>query len=120
VYHDSCYLGRYNGRYAQPRALLDRTGLARAEAGRHGANALCCGGGGGQMWLESDPQTRINQLRLDEMVASGAGLVATACPYCLLMFDDAIRTRGLGERMQVKDLAEILVERLAPAAPEAN
>jgi Fe-S oxidoreductase/nitrate reductase gamma subunit len=120
VYHDSCYLGRYNGLYAQPRALLDRTGLARAEAGRHGANALCCGGGGGQMWLESDPQTRINQLRLDEMVASGAGLVATACPYCLLMFDDAIRTRGLGERMQVKDLAEILVERLAPAAPEAN
>lgn len=110
AYHDSCYLGRYNQIYAAPRALLDRLGMRRVELARHGATSFCCGGGGGQMWQETDPATRINQRRLDEAIAAGVDTVATACPYCLLMFDDAVRSRGLTEQMQVLDIAEMLAQ----------
>jgi Fe-S oxidoreductase/nitrate reductase gamma subunit len=108
AYHDSCYLGRYNDIYSAPRALLDGLGGPRVELARHGADSFCCGGGGGLMWQETDPDKRINQRRLDDVIASGADVVATACPYCLLMFDDAIRTKGLGDRIRVMDIAEIL------------
>jgi Fe-S oxidoreductase len=75
-------------------------------------NAFCCGGGGGQMWLETDPNTRINHRRLDNVLAAKAEVVATACPYCLLMFDDAIRSKGLGDQVQVMDVAEVLAKQL--------
>jgi Fe-S oxidoreductase/nitrate reductase gamma subunit len=112
TFHDSCYLGRYNNIYSQPRQLLDRAGVSLTEMKRSKANALCCGGGGGQMWMETDPETRINNLRLTDALAIGADTVATACPYCLLMFDDAIRSTGAGERIRVLDVAEVLAERL--------
>ncbi len=108
TYHDSCYLGRYNGIYDQPRQLLDQAGVQRVEMARQGENSFCCGGGGGQMWLETDANTRINHRRLADSLDVKAEVVATACPYCLLMFDDAIRSKGLGDQIKVMDIVEIL------------
>jgi Fe-S oxidoreductase/nitrate reductase gamma subunit len=108
TYHDSCYLGRYNGIYDQPRQLLDQAGVQRVEMARQGENSFCCGGGGGQMWLETDANTRINHRRLADSLDAKAEVVATACPYCLLMFDDAIRSKGLGDQIKVMDIVEIL------------
>jgi Fe-S oxidoreductase/nitrate reductase gamma subunit len=110
TFHDSCYLGRYNGVYDAPRNLLDKAGVNRVEMARHGANSFCCGGGGGQMWLETDAETRINHRRLGDALDAKADVVATACPYCLIMFDDAVRSKGLGEQVKVMDIAEVLVE----------
>lgn len=111
-FHDSCYLGRYNEIYAQPRELLESVPeIDILELERRQANGFCCGGGGGQMWMETDPDTRINQRRLDEVVSNGqTNGVVTACPYCLIMFDDAIRSKGIGDTIQVKDIAEVLAE----------
>jgi Fe-S oxidoreductase/nitrate reductase gamma subunit len=112
TYHDSCYLGRYNEIYKAPRGLLDKANISRVEMSMCEENAFCCGGGGGQMWLETDPNTRINHRRLDHVLAAKADIVATACPYCLLMFDDAIRSKGLGDQVQVMDVAEVLAKQL--------
>ncbi len=108
AYHDSCYLGRYNQIYQAPRDLLKLAKLNPIELPRKGENSFCCGGGGGQMWLETDPNTRINHRRLAEALQVKTEVVATACPYCLLMFDDAIRSKGVGEQVQVMDIAELL------------
>jgi Fe-S oxidoreductase len=107
-YHDSCYLGRYNGIYLQPRQLLRSAGVDQVEMARRGEDSFCCGGGGGQMWLETDANTRINHRRLNDALEVKAKVVATACPYCLLMFDDAIRSKGMGEQIEVMDIAEVL------------
>ena len=112
TYHDSCYLGRYNGIIAQPRQLLDRSNLQRVEMRRSKQESLCCGGGGGQMWFETDAETRINHLRLEDARATQAEMVATACPYCLIMFDDALRSKGLSDQIQVLDIAEVLAKDL--------
>lgn len=112
AYHDPCYLGRYNQTYDAPRKLLDQANTTRVEMPRCGEDSFCCGGGGGQMWLETDPNTRINHRRLDDALDAQADIVATACPYCLLMFDDAIRSKGLGEDIQVLDIAEVLERQL--------
>ena len=112
AYHDSCYLGRYNQIYTAPRNLLAQAKVETTELARSGENSFCCGGGGGQMWLETDANTRINHRRLSDAVQAGCASVATACPYCLLMFDDAIRSKGLSEKMQVLDVAEILEKQL--------
>ncbi|MGW8225487.1 MAG: heterodisulfide reductase-related iron-sulfur binding cluster [Anaerolineales bacterium] len=110
--HDSCYLGRYNQIYTQPRQLLSQTNQNWVEMKRSGENSFCCGGGGGQMWMETDANTRINHRRLSDAIETGAEIVTTACPYCLLMFDDAIRSKGLGDQIQVLDLAEIMVNQI--------
>jgi Fe-S oxidoreductase len=111
-YHDSCYLGRYNQIYAEPRRLLEGAKVSTVELPRHGKDSFCCGGGGGQMWMETDANTRINHRRLDDALQAKTDIVATACPYCLLMFDDAIRSKGLSEQIQVMDIAEILEKKL--------
>ncbi|MBN1312621.1 MAG: 4Fe-4S dicluster domain-containing protein [Anaerolineae bacterium] len=108
TYHDSCYLGRYNQIYDQPRALLDRTGVSRVEMRRGRGNGFCCGGGGGGMWMEISHETRINQHRLDDALAVRADVIAAACPYCLLMLDDAVRSRRLEKSIQVMDVSEIV------------
>ncbi|NIS81198.1 MAG: 4Fe-4S dicluster domain-containing protein [Anaerolineales bacterium] len=111
AYHDSCYLGRYNEIYTQPRNTLDSVpNLQRVEFERTMEDGFCCGGGGGHMWMEIDPNTRINHRRLAEAVEVDADIVVTACPYCLIMFDDAIRSKGVGEQISVQDIAEILAE----------
>jgi Fe-S oxidoreductase/nitrate reductase gamma subunit len=113
AYHDSCYLGRYNQIYAAPRQLLKGARLDPIELPRHRENSFCCGGGGGQMWMETDPNTRLNHRRLADALQVKADVVATACPYCLLMFDDAIRSKGLSEQVQVMDIAELLERQLS-------
>jgi Fe-S oxidoreductase len=79
---------------------------------RMGENSFCCGGGGGGMWLETNANTRINHRRLKEAQDTKAKVVATACPYCMLMFDDAIRSKGIGEQFKVMDIAEVLSAQL--------
>ncbi len=115
AYHDSCYLGRYNQIYTAPRQLLAQANVTTTELARQKQNSFCCGGGGGQMWLESDAEVRINQQRLQDVLKASSNVVATACPYCLLMFDDAIRSKGLGEQLQVLDIAEILDRQFSSA-----
>ena len=112
TFHDPCYLGRYNQVFDQPRQLLSDTNLNWVEMDRSNENSFCCGGGGGQMWMETDANTRINHRRLSDAVDTGAQVVATACPYCLLMFDDAIRSKGMGDQIEVMDLAELIVDQL--------
>jgi Fe-S oxidoreductase/nitrate reductase gamma subunit len=110
AYHDSCYLGRYNQVYDAPRSALDAVpGMRRLELTRRRENGFCCGGGGGHMWMETDPNTRINHRRLAEVLeADEANIIATACPYCMIMLDDAVRSKGLTEQIRVQDIAEIL------------
>jgi len=112
TYHDSCYLGRFNQIYNQPRSLLEYVKIDTVEMPRNGQDSFCCGGGGGQMWMETDADTRINHHRLNDALETKADIIATACPYCLLMFDDAIRSKGIGDQIKVQDIAEILVNKL--------
>ncbi|HEY44755.1 MAG TPA: 4Fe-4S dicluster domain-containing protein [Anaerolineae bacterium] len=111
TYHDACYIGRYNQIFDEPRNILTHIpALELTEMPRNRKKAFCCGGGGGHMWMEIDPNTRINHRRLAEAVDDAkADVVVTGCPYCLIMFDDAIRSKGLGEEVAVKDIAEILI-----------
>jgi Fe-S oxidoreductase/nitrate reductase gamma subunit len=113
-YHDSCYLGRYNNIYDEPRSILNSLpDLAPVELPRSKRNAFCCGGGGGHMWMEIDPATRINHRRLDEVVNQAhADTVVTACPYCLIMFEDAIRAKGMSESVHAMDISEVIINHL--------
>ena len=110
TYHDACYIGRYNKIYDEPRDVLGSIpALKLTEMPRHREHAFCCGGGGGHMWMEIDPNTRINHRRLAEVTDDAkADVVVTGCPYCLIMLDDAIRSKGLVEEVAVKDIAEVL------------
>jgi Fe-S oxidoreductase/nitrate reductase gamma subunit len=108
TYHDSCYLGRYNQIYKQPRSLLNDAHVSTVEMRRKEEDSFCCGGGGGQMWMETDTNTRINHRRLEDALEINADIIATACPYCMLMFDDAISSKGIGEQVEVLDIAEVL------------
>jgi Fe-S oxidoreductase len=105
AYHDSCYLGRWNGIYAAPRAILERIpGVRLVEMRRSRREGMCCGAGGGRMWMEED-QPRINHRRVDQAVETGATRVATACPFCLTMFDEGIAARQAQDRVAVDDIA---------------
>jgi Fe-S oxidoreductase/nitrate reductase gamma subunit len=112
TFHDPCYLGRHNGLIREPRAVL-RAALAGKpkELGRHGDDSFCCGAGGGLMWTEESLGTRINHLRTDEVIASGAPLAAAACPFCLTMLRDGLKDKGR-EDIAVQDIAQIVAERL--------
>lgn len=108
TYHDPCYLGRYNGIYDSPRDLLETAGFNLAEVPRRKAEAFCCGGGGGRMWLEEGEGERMNNVRADEILAVSPDIAAVACPYCLTMLKDGIDARDAGDRVQVMDIAEVL------------
>src|SRR3990172_7957698 len=110
TFHDSCYLGRYNNIYKSPRKLLEGAGINMVEMKRQKEDAFCCGGGGGGMWMETDANTRINHRRLQDALDVKADVVATACPYCLTMMEDAVNSKGLGNEVRVLDITEILVE----------
>lgn len=111
TYHDPCYLGRHNGIYDEPRAILEAIpGLVLAEMGRCRDHALCCGGGGGGLWAEVPINERFAVLRVKEALATGAEVLAAACPLCIAMFEDAIKVLELEDRLQVKDVAELLFE----------
>ena len=109
TYHDSCFLGRYNGIYDQPRNILKAVpGLKLAEMERNRERSFCCGAGGARMWMEEDIGERINNMRTDQAIATGAAGVALACPFCLTMLSDGIKDRKKDEEMQALDVAEIV------------
>ena len=111
TFHDSCYLGRYNDIYEQPRKLLDQVpGLDRVEMERSLQNGFCCGAGGGRVWMEEHQGTRINQFRIDQAMEVKPDTIVSACPFCLMMFKDGIAEKGYEDNLKAVDLAEILAE----------
>jgi Fe-S oxidoreductase/nitrate reductase gamma subunit len=115
TYHDSCYLGRYNDIYHEPRQIVKALSEKQVELPRHGTNSFCCGGGGGHMWMEENPEKRVNNRRVDELISCGADCVATACPYCLTMFEDGLKAKQAEEKIKAKDISEIVAEALGQA-----
>ncbi|MDI6725501.1 MAG: heterodisulfide reductase-related iron-sulfur binding cluster [Smithellaceae bacterium] len=109
TYHDSCFLGRYNGIYEAPRQLLNGIpGVKTVEMARRRTRSFCCGAGGGRMWMEEDQGERINDLRTDEAIAVSATGIVVACPFCLTMMADGIKDRGKEEMMAACDIAELI------------
>ncbi len=110
TYHDSCYLGRYNEIYAEPRAVVGSIpGVQMKEMTRNQAKGFCCGAGGGRMWLEEHGE-RINMNRTEQALETGANLIVTACPFCLTMLEDGTKAKDVVETVKTKDLAEVLWE----------
>src|SRR5213083_3639331 len=113
VFHDSCYLGRYNGIMGAPRrAAAAVPGLSVIDPPNARERGLCCGGGGGHMWMEVKSAKRVNIIRTEELLATGARTVATACPFCLAMLDLGRKVVGAEERLAVKDVSELIAESL--------
>ncbi len=110
TYHDPCFLGRYNDGYDAPRALLEALpGAEAVEMVRYRRESFCCGAGGARMWMEESLGSRINQARCTEAQATGADLIATACPFCKTMLGDGIKELAI-DGMEARDLAELIVE----------
>lgn len=113
TYHDPCYLGRHNSVYDAPREVLQAIpGLEFIEMDRIKQQSMCCGGGGGGLWMEKLKGERLSDLRIEQALATGASVLATACPYCIVMFEDSIRTLNVDDKIKVKDVSELLLESL--------
>ena len=114
TYHDPCFLGKQNGIFDEPRHILKSiSGVTFIDFDRSRENSLCCEGGGGRMWVEaSDQGPRLAEIRVRDAVEIGAEILATACPFCLLTLEDALKTTGNEEKLRVMDISEILVEAL--------
>jgi Fe-S oxidoreductase len=114
TYHDPCYLGRHNGIYEAPRrVLLSIPGLKLVEMPDNRERSLCCGGGGGGAWCDTPRSRRLDVLRVEQALGTGAEVIATACPYCTRMLNDAVRELGVQNKIAVRDLAELLVQSMA-------
>jgi Fe-S oxidoreductase len=113
AYHDSCYLGRYNDVYDAPRETIRRAlpVVNLVEPARHRDRGLCCGAGGGRMWMEEKTGKRINAERTEELLATGADTIALACPFCMTMINDSVKSRDAS--VNVVDIAEVVADRLA-------
>ncbi len=115
TFHDPCYLGRWNGEFAAPRRVLESIdGVRLSEMERHGDDALCCGGGGGRMWMETPADERFSDLRVQEALATGASVIATACPFCVSCLEDSLKGQRLKD-LRVMDVAEIAAHSLDQA-----
>ncbi len=112
TYHDPCFLGKQNGIFDEPRQILQSIpGVTFIDFDRSREKSLCCEGGGGRMWVESSDQgPRLAEIRVQDALDMGAEILATACPFCLLTLEDAVKTTGNEEKLRVMDISEILVE----------
>jgi Fe-S oxidoreductase len=111
TFHDPCYLGRHNGEYEAPRSVVESVpGMNLVEMPRAKERSFCCGGGGGQMWLESAGTNRIEGLRLAEAEKTGSSLVATGCPFCKVMLESAAATAENRSGVRIRDLSEIVLD----------
>jgi Fe-S oxidoreductase/nitrate reductase gamma subunit len=114
VFHDSCYLGRYNQVYDAPRQVLaSATGHMPTEMDRHRDKGFCCGAGGGRMWMEEKIGKFINVARVEEALGKKAETVCVCCPYCMTMFDDGLKDKEAADKVKVLDLAEIVAAALS-------
>jgi Fe-S oxidoreductase/nitrate reductase gamma subunit len=115
TYHDPCYLGRHNRIFEEPREVIRSIpGCHLIEMRHHGPDSLCCGAGGGRMWQgkELDGEARMSEIRVREARATGAEVLITACPLCLIMLEDALKTLGLEKELKIMDLNELVLQSL--------
>ncbi|PJA95420.1 MAG: Fe-S oxidoreductase [Ignavibacteriales bacterium CG_4_9_14_3_um_filter_34_10] len=111
TYHDSCYLGRYNGIYDSPRnSIKSIKNIELVEMDRNRDRGFCCGAGGGRMFLEENEGTRVNETRVSEALSKSPDTIATACPFCMTMMNDGIKTFDKNDVVNVKDISEIVLE----------
>ncbi|MBV9003026.1 MAG: (Fe-S)-binding protein, partial [Solirubrobacterales bacterium] len=117
TYHDPCHLGRFNGEYDHPRRILELLGCTLVEMPRNRDNSFCCGAGGGRIWIPDTPgQERPSENRIREAVSlPGVELFVVSCPKDVTMYEDAIKTSGNAERIQLRELTELIEEALVPA-----
>ncbi len=109
TFHDSCYLGRANGVYEAPREVLATLDADLVEMKRSRAHGLCCGAGGAQMWKEPEPGKKdINIERTEEALATGATIIASACPFCMTMLSDGVKNKNQEDQVKVFDIAELI------------
>ncbi|MDY6792343.1 MAG: (Fe-S)-binding protein [Thermodesulfobacteriota bacterium] len=111
TYHDPCYLGRHNGIYDEPRETLNRIpGLELIEMPDSLEDSLCCGGGGGRIWMETPRGERFSDLRVEQAIDVGAEVLVTCCPYCIANFEDSRLTLDVTEKIEIKDITEMIQE----------
>ena len=121
VYHDPCYLGRHNGEFDAPRAILARLGAAPPlEFALSREKAMCCGAGGGRMWIDETVGTRINVLRVEQALETAPQTIATACPYCAVMMEDGLAALPAAGTTRSRDIAELVADALVAEAPGAR
>src|SRR5699024_7811504 len=109
TYHDSCYLGRYNGVYDPPREILKAIpGLELTEMNRNRENGMCCGAGGGLMWTEETTGSRVNIARTEQALQTESSMISSACPFCLTMLSDGTKAKDVEDDISTMDVAEIL------------
>jgi Fe-S oxidoreductase len=114
VYHDSCYLGRHNDVYLAPRKVIGSLGgIEIVEADRNGTKGMCCGAGGARMFMEENIGKKVNDERSQELIATGASRIATACPFCYIMIDDGAKAAGKeDDEVKVGDISMHILEAL--------
>jgi Fe-S oxidoreductase len=112
TYHDPCFLGKHHNIYDDPRKIIENIpGVKFVEMDRSRKRSVCCEGGGGRMWYDI-PDTRLSEKRVKEALSLGVEVIATACPFCMLTLEDSIKTIGVEDKIQVKDIMELLAEAL--------
>jgi Fe-S oxidoreductase len=113
TYHDSCYLGRYNDIFDAPRDILQLIpGVELREMERNRKFGMCCGAGGGRMWMEEEPTKRVNIKRVEQALETNPDAVAVACPFCMTMVDDGLKSKNMEEKVKAVDVMELVADNM--------